>query len=252
MALAEQQTVADTPLITTIAGPRRHVLYHVSKRMIDVSVAGLVLLVTAPLMLAIAAAVRVDSSGPALFQQDRMGCRRRRGRFGDEWEIAPFRLVKFRTMVHEADTSAHQRYMAAYIAGDEAGMGEVNGSANGHEVSSYKFSNDPRITRVGRLLRATSLDELPQLLSVLKGDMSLVGPRPLVGYEVALFNRRHLGRYASRPGITGLAQVDGRCRLTFEEIIERDLDYVERASLVQDLSILTRTIPVVLSREGAG
>lgn len=233
-----------------VAGPVRHRFYYGTKRLVDVTVALVTLVLALPLLVVIATAIRLDTPGPALFVQDRVGSRRRKVDGGYEWYVNSYRLFKFRTMVNNADPTVHRQHMAAYIAGDEGSIGAPD-RTNGGAIS-YKLQNDTRITRVGRILRQTSLDELPQLLSVLKGDMSLVGPRPLLSYEVELFSEHQMGRFACTPGITGLAQVDGRCTLTFMEMIDRDLAYVSDASLARDVGILFKTVPVVMSREGAG
>lgn len=224
--------------------------YFATKRVIDFSMALVLLVVLIPVLIAVAVAVKVDSPGPALFIQERIGGRRVRVDGRPEWSMSSFRIFKFRTMVHGADPSIHRQYIAAYIGGDEATMQQHR--QEGRASDSYKLQIDPRITRVGRLLRKLSLDELPQLLNVLLGDMSLVGPRPALSYEVGMFHRRALLRFAAPAGITGLAQVAGRCSLTFDEMIAKDVEYVTRPSIVRDAGILLRTIPVVLSRKGAG
>jgi lipopolysaccharide/colanic/teichoic acid biosynthesis glycosyltransferase len=140
--------------------------------------------------------------------------------------------------------------MAAYLAGDEAAM--VALQPGGEAGASHKLAADPRITRVGRVLRKLSLDELPQLWNVLCGQMALVGPRPPLRYEVDLYEERHLRRLAGRPGVTGWWQVNGRCETTFEEMVELDLEYLDRRSLWLDLVILVRTLPAMVSTRGAG
>jgi lipopolysaccharide/colanic/teichoic acid biosynthesis glycosyltransferase len=191
---------------------RRPAVQLAVKRALDV--AGSAVLVTAlsPLMLVVGAAVRIDSKGGAIFRQQRVG---RGGR--------PFTILKFRTMVEEADRSA---------------------------LGTYCYRDDPRITRAGRLLRRTSLDELPQLVNVLMGDMSFVGPRPDLPHHVARYDARQRGRLAMRPGITGWAQVNGRNGIPWAERIELDLAYVEGWSLWRDLRVAARTVWVVLAREG--
>ena len=232
-----------------VAEPQ-HRLYYFTKRVIDVMVSFVLLVAILPLCLVIIVAVKLETPGPALFVQSRLAGRRRKVDGDHKWFIEPFPLLKFRTMVQDADQTVHREHIAAYISGDDQPEGSGQ-STTGSSVS-YKLQRDPRITRIGRLLRQTSLDELPQLLNVLRGDMSLVGPRPPLAYEVDMFRDHHMGRFAAAPGITGLAQVDGRCELKFEEMIDRDLDYVARPSVALDLLILLRTVPVVLSRRGAG
>jgi exopolysaccharide biosynthesis polyprenyl glycosylphosphotransferase len=192
------------------------------KRALDVAIAGLALALLSPLLLVVALAIRLDSRGPALFRQQRVGLGGR-----------PFTVLKFRTMRVAAPGEEVKLFKAA------------NGGV------SHKVRNDPRVTRVGRVLRKTSLDELPQLVNVLKGEMSLVGPRPeLVGiverYE-AWQHRRHL----VRPGITGWWQVSGRSDKPLHENTELDLYYVDRLSFGLDLLILARTLKVVVAGSGA-
>jgi lipopolysaccharide/colanic/teichoic acid biosynthesis glycosyltransferase len=159
------------------------------------------------------------------------------------WEIREFPCYKFRSMVQHADPSAHQQFVKAFAEG------RVEPSQAGH--TRFKLTDDPRVTRVGRVLRKTSLDELPQLVNVLKGDMSLVGPRPVPAYEVAEYRAWHRERLAALPGITGLWQVNGRCQVSFDDMIDMDIEYVRNRSLRLDVKILLLTIPAVLSGRGA-
>jgi lipopolysaccharide/colanic/teichoic acid biosynthesis glycosyltransferase len=202
------------------------------KRAIDVAGSLTLLGMLSPVLGACAAAVRLSSPGPVLFRQQRIG---RDGR--------PFQMLKFRTMYHNADQTAHQQYVAQLIAGTADAQ-----AAGGTTV--FKLVGDRRITTAGRWLRRLSLDELPQLINVLRGDMSLVGPRPPLPYEVEHYAPRHLGRLTVTPGITGLWQVSGRSRTTFEEMIDLDLTYIERWSVGLDLRILLRTVPVVIFPDG--
>jgi lipopolysaccharide/colanic/teichoic acid biosynthesis glycosyltransferase len=199
------------------------------RRLLDVTVAGAVLVVLSPLLGAIALAIRVESPGPAIFRQRRLGLARR-----------PFTVLKFRTMRNGADTAPHREYVHSLI---ESSKGVERGQL-------YKLSVDNRVTRVGRFLRAWSLDELPQLLNVLRGEMALVGPRPVIPYEVERYPERYLPRFAVKPGLTGLWQVSGRNERTYEEMVRFDIEYAEGASLLLDLRILARTLPVVLGRQG--
>ncbi len=153
-------------------------------------------------------------------------------------------------MVDGGEPNLHVEYMSAYIAGDVERM-EALQEANG-DGGTYKLTGDPRITRVGRLLRKMSLDELPQLWNVLRGDMSLVGPRPPLTYEVEKYRHADFRRFAAPSGITGWWQVNGRCETSFEEMIALDLEYLRRRSVVTDLRILVKTIPAVLNGRGAG
>lgn len=155
----------------------------------------------------------------------------------------PFQMLKFRTMITDADASSHQRYMASLIDGAaDTTAGNGNGGLN-------KMLDDPRITRVGRLLRRFSLDEIPQLLNVIRGEMSLVGPRPALRFEVERYQDWHRRRLEVRPGITGLWQVSGRAKTSFDEMVLLDIQYIENYSLLRDLTIMLRTIPAILRRE---
>ncbi|NIP28000.1 MAG: sugar transferase [Phycisphaerae bacterium] len=219
-------------------------LYFYSKRGLDVVLATLLLIILLPFLIFIAILIRLDSSGPILYVQKRVGVRRRRSKNGETiWEIRNFPFYKFRSMIHNADQSVHQKHIKAFVNGN-LNTAEANGQV--------KLVHDSRVTRVGRIIRTTSLDELPQLINVLKGDMSLVGPRPVPTYEVAEYEAWHYTRLAALPGITGLWQVKGRGVVTFEEMIQMDLEYIHNQSLRSDLKILLLTIPVVLSGRGAG
>jgi lipopolysaccharide/colanic/teichoic acid biosynthesis glycosyltransferase len=224
--------------------PRDGLLYFPVKRCLDVAVAGVLVLVLAPFLLAIAAAIALETRGPVLFSQQRAGSRRRRKHGTTAWEPRSFRVLKFRTMIRDADPVLHEAHIRAFVEGRVAA--ENGGGA------TFKLHSDPRVTRVGRVLRKTSIDELPQLFNVLVGHMSLVGPRPVPLYEAALYGPSERERLCALPGITGLWQVSGRCELPFEEMIRLDVEYVRRRSLWLDLSILARTLPAIVSGRGAG
>jgi lipopolysaccharide/colanic/teichoic acid biosynthesis glycosyltransferase len=196
------------------------------KRSMDVVLAGLMLVVLLPLMLVIAAIVRLTSRGPVLFHQARVGDRKQ-----------PFVMLKFRTMYHECDDTMHREYVTRMLNGDHAS------SETGPVI--HKLTDDPRITEVGRVLRRTSLDELPQLINVLRGEMSLVGPRPVLPWEAELLGSEYEARFAVKPGITGLWQVKGRNRLTMLEAGDLDVEYAQHRGLWLDLRILVMTIPTV-------
>lgn len=214
-----------------------------SKRVVDVVGAVVGLLLLSPLLLLVALAIRLDSAGPVFYIQERVGARQRTQRGRVAWETCTFRLYKFRSMVHNADESIHQAHIKAFVAG-QTEVAEA-------DDAKFKLKNDFRITRVGKLLRRTSLDELPQLLNVLKGEMSLVGPRPVPVYEVAEYEPWHHERLLALPGITGLWQVKGRGRVTFDEMVRMDIEYTRTQSLWLDLQLLCLTIPSVLSGRGA-
>jgi lipopolysaccharide/colanic/teichoic acid biosynthesis glycosyltransferase len=190
----------------------------------DLILAATGMVVASPLLLLIYAWVRLSSAGPGLFRQVRVGAGQRE-----------FVMYKFRTMRTDADPQIHRDYVRRLMVGE---VEPVDGL--------YKLDQDPRITRAGRFLRRTSLDELPQLLNVLRGDMSLVGPRPVLQFEVALFPEWAASRFEVKPGLTGLWQVSGRSRLTMLEGLQLDLEYVARRNVRLDLIILLKTIPAVL------
>jgi exopolysaccharide biosynthesis polyprenyl glycosylphosphotransferase len=193
------------------------------KRAMDLFVSALVLLVTSPFLALIALAILVDTGRPVLFRQRRAG-----------EEGRPFTMLKFRTMVVDAELRLPELVDLASL-----------------DQPAFKIRNDPRVTRVGRFLRRTSLDELPQLINVLRGDMSLVGPRPEEEAIVALYDERQRGRLALKPGVTGPMQVYGRSDLTFEERLAMERDYLDNLSLLTDLAILLRTPRAIIRGDGA-
>lgn len=255
---------------------RRYVL----KRMLDLVLAVPALLLTLPLYPLITLMVRRDSPGPGLYRQVRVG---KNGR--------PFVAYKFRTMHHippEQARAAHLEIVARWMAGtpveavsmspgasvaaEQADLTRWDAGASSlalasavtavsrlrsrHEqpfaVASFKYTGDPRITRTGRILRKLSLDELPQLINVVRGEMSLVGPRPPVPYEVERYSERALARLRVLPGLTGQWQVEGRGQVGFDEMVEMDLDYAANGSLWRDVVLILRTIPAVVRCSGAG
>jgi lipopolysaccharide/colanic/teichoic acid biosynthesis glycosyltransferase len=207
-------------------------LYAASKRLIDVALSTLLLIVLALPMVLIAVAVRLTSPGPAVFRQVRLG---RDGR--------PFVMLKFRSMHQDADDQVHRSYVSAMLEG------EVESSGDPQAI--YKLTQDDRVTRLGAFLRKTSLDELPQLIDVFVGHMTLVGPRPALPWEAELFGPQYRTRFEVKPGMTGLWQVSGRSNLTMSQALELDERYVQDRSLALDLMILLRTVPVVLFGRGA-
>ena len=208
------------------------------KRALDIAGSVGLLVGLSPVLAACAVAVRVGSPGPILFRQERVGLDGR-----------TFTMFKLRTMYVDADSSVHEEYVRRYIAGEaQATNGTGNGSGASEQV--FKLVGDRRVTPAGRWLRKLSLDELPQLFNVLRGEMSLVGPRPPLPYEVEQYQPRARQRLRAKPGITGLWQVSGRNQTTFDEMIDLDIDYVDRWSIVLDLQILLRTFPVVLFPDG--
>jgi lipopolysaccharide/colanic/teichoic acid biosynthesis glycosyltransferase len=223
--------------------------YQVTKRVLDVVLSGALLMLVSPMFLLIALAIKLDDPGPAVFAQERVRGRRVRKDGASTWVLKPFTIYKFRTMRTGADPSLHRNYMKAYLAGDEERLSALR---PGRRLGdSYRPADDPRVTRVGAILRRLSLDELPQLWNVLRGDMSLVGPRPPLPYEVEMYQGHYLRRLAGRPGITGWAQVRGRTTIGMEQTVRLDLEYIARQSIWLDLKILLLTIPVVLTQRGA-
>lgn len=207
-----------------------------AKRLIDIAGSSAVLLLCSPLMIGAALAVRFSSRGPILFRQTRVG------QYG-----RPFTFLKFRSMYANNDSSVHENYVRKLIASEAANLNQ--GRADN---TVYKLTNDRRITPVGQFLRRTSLDELPQLLNVLRGDMSLVGPRPPIPYELAAYQTWHRRRVLEvRPGITGLWQVTGRSTVKFDEMVRLDLRYATNWSPWMDIKILLMTPLAVIRGSGA-
>jgi lipopolysaccharide/colanic/teichoic acid biosynthesis glycosyltransferase len=199
------------------------------KRALDVLLACLILAIGSPVVLGIALAIRLTSPGPILFRQRRVGL-----------DGAPFTVLKFRTMQDGASHEIHERFVSRMLSATPPSL----------ERGAYKLQRDPRVTAVGRWLRKTSLDELPQLVNVLKGEMSIVGPRPPLAYEVVKYEAWQRERLAVRPGLTGLWQVSGRNRLTYVEMCRVDVAYVRGWSFLQDLKIVARTPWVMFVNRG--
>jgi lipopolysaccharide/colanic/teichoic acid biosynthesis glycosyltransferase len=195
----------------------------VQRRFLDVTVAGSALVLLSPLLALTALAIKADSRGPVLFSQTRVG------RDGKE-----FRIFKFRSMTTDAET----RRDALLASSDREGV-------------CFKSRHDPRVTRVGRFIRRFSIDELPQILNVLRGEMAIVGPRPALPCEVAAYPARALGRLAVKPGITGVWQVSGRATIGFDQMVEMDLSYADSRTLMLDLILILKTFGAVTSGRGA-
>ncbi|MFH1148415.1 MAG: sugar transferase [Pseudomonadota bacterium] len=209
-----------------------------TKRILDIAASLSIILFFAPLFPIIAALIKLSSKGPVLFKQERLGFLARK-----------FYCLKFRSMVVNTDAHIHKSYIEKYI---KEGKDITASDCTVSDQKLYKIANDPRVTTVGRFLRKTSLDELPQLFNVLKGDISMVGPRPPLAYEWALYDLWHKQRILeAKPGITGLWQVRGRSRTTFDEMVRLDLQYARNRSLWLDLKILLLTPCAMLSCKGA-
>jgi lipopolysaccharide/colanic/teichoic acid biosynthesis glycosyltransferase len=201
------------------------------KRAIDLAGSTIALILLSPLFLVISIAVMLDSRGPVFFRQTRVGK-----------DGVVFTCLKFRSMHRNADERVHQAAIQRLMAGERL---------SDDEGSPFKLTHDPRVTRVGSFLRRTSLDELPQLINVFRGEMSLVGPRPAIPYELENYKDWHHLRYQVKPGITGLWQVEGRGALTFDEMLRLDVEYATHWTVGTDVRLMARTIPAVLRQVGA-
>jgi lipopolysaccharide/colanic/teichoic acid biosynthesis glycosyltransferase len=226
-AQAGVESIANPAALGRVVDATGNAAYAIAKRAVDIIVAATLLLVLLPVFALIGLAITLDSGAPVFYLGSRVG------RFG-----RPFRALKFRSMREGADQSAHIAFIQSLLREET-------------KCAVYKVPNDARITRVGGFLRRTSLDELPQLWNVLRGEMSLVGPRPDVPYAVDEYTDWMRVRLVAKPGITGLWQVSGRSRLSLVDMYRLDVSYIAQASLFTDLSILVRTLPVVLGRDGA-
>jgi lipopolysaccharide/colanic/teichoic acid biosynthesis glycosyltransferase len=232
--------------------------HQIAKRIMDLTICLLAMPIVLPVLSLLVLLIRLDSPGPALFVQERIG------KGGQA-----FRMFKFRTMPHNLDDALHRAFMRAFVRGEigsEAGASGGNGrfqgafteafidpqsKADGNNGKVYKPARTSQITRLGRILRRTSLDELPQIFNVLKGEMSLVGPRPNVPWEVEEYLPWHYERLEVLPGLTGLAQVKGRSGISFDTIVKYDIEYIERQSPSMDLKILWWTLSAVFYGAGA-
>lgn len=213
---------------------RKARVYPAVKRAAEIVLAFLLLLLFMPFFLLLAVLIQLDSPGSVLFRQTRVG---KNGR--------PFTFYKFRSMYKDIDRNSHQAFMKAFV------NGHADKDADGSEPQDFKPIKFNQITNVGRFLRKTSLDEVPQLINIIKGDMSFIGPRPNLPAEVEEYKDWHMRRLDVLPGITGLAQINGRSEISFDQIVHYDLEYVEKESLMLDLQVLLRTVPTVLKGNGA-
>ncbi len=206
------------------------------KRCLDLFGAIIGLILSSPLMTLVAIAIKITSPGPVIFRHFRIGCKGSR-----------FPFYKFRSMYVNNDDSVHRKYLARLIEGKHEDINNGDG-----DQPFFKIKNDNRITPVGRIIRKFSLDELPQFFNVLKGEMSLVGPRPPISYEVENYKPWHLRRILEiKPGITGFWQVDGRSRTSFDDMVRLDLRYTRDWSIWQDIKILLKTVKAVMDARGA-
>ena len=207
-------------------------VYLRAKRILDIVFTLLILLPLCIVMLIVAIIIRLGSKGPIFFRQKRVGLN------GTE-----FIMFKFRSMYVDSDDSTHREAIKQFMKG-----AHLNGDVDAHNL--YKLVDDPRVTRIGRFIRKTSIDELPQFINVLRGEMTLVGPRPPVPYEVEVYSLRDKQRLCGKPGLTGTWQIYGRSRVTFNEMVEMDIAYLQQQSIWQDLKLIALTIPVMLQGRG--
>lgn len=219
-----EMTTTNTDLLIVRLEASKRYTYEPIKRCLDVALAGLALVVLAPLLAMVAAAIYLSDRGPVVFSQTRIG---KNGR--------PFKFYKFRSMVVNAEEL-------------KAKLMQYNQHTDNR---TFKLKRDPRITRVGAFIRRTSIDELPQLLNILTGDMSIVGPRPAVPQEVEKYTSHDRRRLAVRPGLTCIWQVSGRSEIPFPGQVKMDIDYIKNRSILLDLTLIAKTIPAVLTSKGA-
>src|SRR2546421_5001323 len=206
--------------------------YERTKRLLDLVFSLLILIPLCIIIAIVALCIRLDSKGPVFFRQKRVG------RNGVEFD-----MLKFRSMYVNSDDALHREAIAKYMSGQKL----VDGTTSD---LSYKKVDDPRVTRVGRFIRKTSIDELPQFFNVLRGEMALVGPRPPLPYEVALYTPRDRLRLSGKPGLTGIWQVYGRSCVAFQDMVEMDIDYLQHQSFWEDLKFIALTIPVMIRGRG--
>ena len=225
----------------------RDYFYYLIKRVIDVLLASFFLVILSPIMAVIAILIILDSRGSAIFYQERVGSKRWTHGGFSYWQRSGFTCYKFRTMVRNADASLHRSYVQALINNDPKSMQKLQGE----QTETRKLVHDPRVTRLGKFLRKSSLDELPQFWNVIKGDMSLVGPRPPIMYEVEEYEPWHLQRLEGLPGLTGLWQVSGRSSMDFDDSVRLDIHYINTRSLSQDLKIIIKTPLAIITTRGA-
>lgn len=216
------------PIAEAIQLDTKYLFY---KRILDIVITLLLLPLLLPVCLVVAIVIRLDSRGTVLFKQKRVG-----------WNGVEFYVYKFRSMYVNADEAIHRNAVKLYMNGMTL--------SNGASGNTHKLADDPRITRVGKVIRKLSIDELPQFINVLRGEMSLVGPRPPLPYEVEDYSIHARLRLCGKPGLTGLWQVYGRSRVTFAEMVDLDIEYLRRQSILQDLKLIVLTVPVMLFGRG--
>ncbi len=231
--------------LVTVSGKTN--FYYFTKRIIDIIISMVALIVLFPFMLLIAILIRIDSPGPVIFTQKRITTLRKKVNGAYKWERCEFSFYKFRTMKHKADSTLHKNYVKALIEHDDQTLSNLGNA----DPKIKKLTNDPRITRLGRLLRRSSIDELPQFWNVLKGEMSVVGPRPAIPYELDFYKPWYFRRFQSKPGLTGLWQVVARCSIDFDGMVKLDIEYIEKQSIIEDLKIMLMTPVAIFLHRGA-
>lgn len=222
--------------------------YFACKRLLDIAVSLTGMIILSPVMVIIYLLIKFDSPGNPIYVQERVGTELKNINGKNVWVQKNFKMYKFRSMRTNSTSKIHQQFIQAYIAGDETQMAELQ-QAKASENNKFKLNGDPRITKIGKFIRKTSLDELPQLYNVLVGDMTLVGPRPPIPYEVALYRPYHLKRLNTKQGITGYWQVNGRSSTSFEEMVQLDTEYIKKQSFWLDMSILFKTVAEVFIKQ---
>lgn len=221
--------------------------YYFTKRVIDILISMIALILLFPFMLLVAALIRLDSPGPVIFIQKRITTLRKKVNGAYQWDRVEFSFYKFRTMKHNADSTLHKTYVKALIDHDD----QTLSSLGKMDTKIKKLTYDPRVTRLGRILRRSSIDELPQFWNVFKGDMSMVGPRPAIPYEMDFYKPWYFRRFEAKPGLTGLWQVVKRCSVDFDGMVELDIEYIEKQSLLEDLKIIFMTPVAIFLHRGA-
>ena len=269
MQYQEESRLASLPRHATggfhiVAADRR--TYYAIKRLLDISLASFLLLALLPIMIIVGIAIFIYSPGPIFFIQERVGAKRKNNGKFLHWEPVKFKCIKFRTMKLNADPSVHQAYIKALIENNQKEMDAVQHAATRpcrpvkpEQAAAFqdaptrprKLVDDARVIAPGKILRKLSLDELPQLINVLCGDMSMIGPRPAIPYEVEMYKPWHKLRLQAQPGITGLQQVTARCTTDFDKQVELDVEYIEQQSLWLDLKIAIKTPLAIISTRGA-
>jgi lipopolysaccharide/colanic/teichoic acid biosynthesis glycosyltransferase len=222
-------------------------IYYLAKRVIDIITASILLILSAPIILITAILIKLDSEGPVFFVQERLSSRIKFKNGKLYWKKETFHCYKFRTMKTNASSEIHQNFVKSFIENDKESLEHQQGENN----NTMKLVDDPRVTRVGKYLRKFSIDEIPQLWNVLRGEMSMVGPRPPVPYEVDHYKIWHLERFTAKQGLTGLWQITARSTVDFDGMVRLDIEYIRNQSFWLDLKIILLTPLAVISAKGA-